>query len=115
VKIYQIIETNEQISIVMENAKYRGLFSKTFWQGYNKRFKLDPENRKICLKIAQMFMKQILKGLKYSKTSIPKSLLLPCLVHNLEIAHRDFKPQNILVNGDLNLKICDFGISKDYS
>lgn len=34
------------------------------------------------------------------------------LLHNNKIAHRDIKPQNILINKDLELKLIDFNISK---
>jgi len=33
-------------------------------------------------------------------------------VHELDIIHRDVKPQNILVDKDLNVKIVDFGIAR---
>lgn len=33
-------------------------------------------------------------------------------VHALKIVHRDLKPENMLVDNDLNLKICDFGIAR---
>lgn len=36
----------------------------------------------------------------------------------MKIAHRDIKPQNILVytkEDSFQLRICDFGVSKDYS
>jgi serine/threonine protein kinase len=43
---------------------------------------------------------QILKGLDFC--------------HKNKIAHLDIKKQNILVNEDLNLKLCDFSVSAEY-
>ncbi len=33
-------------------------------------------------------------------------------LHNNKIIHRDIKPQNIFINGEGQIKIADFGISK---
>jgi serine/threonine protein kinase len=33
-------------------------------------------------------------------------------MHNNNIAHRDIKPQNILLFNDIDIKLCDFGLSK---
>ena len=46
----------------------------------------------------QYMMYQILLGLKF--------------MHSMQIFHRDLKPQNILVNEDVSLKICDFGLAR---
>jgi mitogen-activated protein kinase 1/3 len=32
-------------------------------------------------------------------------------LHSCGILHRDLKPQNILVNDNCEVKICDFGLS----
>jgi mitogen-activated protein kinase 1/3 len=44
------------------------------------------------------FFYQMLIGLEY--------------LHSLDVYHRDMKPQNMLVNRDCTLKICDFGLSR---
>ena len=46
----------------------------------------------------QYFLYQILRGLKY--------------VHSAEVMHRDLKPSNLLLNGNCDLKICDFGLAR---
>jgi len=46
----------------------------------------------------QYFVYQILRGIKY--------------VHSLGVVHRDLKPSNLLLNGNCDLKICDFGLAR---
>lgn len=36
-------------------------------------------------------------------------------MHSKKIAHRDLKPQNIIFDLDLNLKLTDFGVADDFS
>jgi serine/threonine protein kinase len=45
------------------------------------------------------YAKQIAKGMQY-------------LNHMRKIAHRDLKPQNVLINKEGIVKICDLGFSK---
>jgi len=44
------------------------------------------------------FLYQMLRALKY--------------IHSANVIHRDIKPQNLLVNLDCNLKVCDFGLAR---
>jgi serine/threonine protein kinase len=48
--------------------------------------------------VPQYFIYYILRGLKY--------------MHSAGIVHRDIKPSNILLNEDMDVKICDFGLSR---
>lgn len=45
-------------------------------------------------------MRQILSGVDF--------------LHCNRVVHRDLKPQNVLVSGDLKIKIADFGLAKIY-
>ena len=46
----------------------------------------------------QYFVYQILRGLKY--------------IHSANVVHRDLKTSNLLLNGNCDLKICDFGLAR---
>lgn len=49
----------------------------------------------------QYFLYQLLRGLKY--------------VHSANVLHRDLKPSNLLLNGNCDLKIGDFGLARTAS
>jgi serine/threonine protein kinase len=46
----------------------------------------------------QYFIYQVLRGLK--------------AIHSAKVLHRDLKPNNLLVNKNCDLKICDFGLAR---
>eukprot|EP01062_Namystynia_karyoxenos_P018335 TRINITY_DN16825_c0_g2_i1.p1 TRINITY_DN16825_c0_g2~~TRINITY_DN16825_c0_g2_i1.p1 ORF type:complete len:394 (+),score=146.77 TRINITY_DN16825_c0_g2_i1:77-1183(+) len=48
----------------------------------------------------QYFIYQALRALKY--------------IHSADILHRDLKPGNLLVNGNCDLLVCDFGLARGY-
>ena len=64
-----------------------------------KKYKMKKE--RIPEKMVLKFMKQILLGVM--------------ALHEKKILHRDLKPGNILVDSNENLKLSDFGISKQLS
>ncbi|KAL8557179.1 hypothetical protein ACS0TY_004578 [Phlomoides rotata] len=61
------------------------------------RFMVD-KRRALTLVEIKLMLKQILEGVEY--------------LHEKGLMHRDIKPSNILMNSILDLKICDFGLSR---
>ena len=86
VKLLDTIETDKYILLIMENVLGGDLL--TF---VKKRNKL-PE------KTAKFIFKQLLQSLKY--------------IHSKNIVHRDIKLDNILIDLNNNIKLCDFGVGK---
>ena len=86
VKIYETIETDKHIIIVMEICAGGDLLN------YVRK------RRRLKEPYAQKIFKQIIDGL--------------CYIHSKLIAHRDIKLDNILLDGRGNVKIGDFGVSK---
>ena len=86
VKIYETIETDKHIIIVMELCAGGDLLN------YVRK------RRRLKEPYAKVIFKQIIDGL--------------CYIHSKYIAHRDIKLDNILLDGKGNVKIGDFGVSK---
>lgn len=87
VRIYDVIETDCSIFIVMELVGGGELFDHIV-----KKVKLsDDEARRV--------FQQIIYGVDHC--------------HRRKVVHRDLKPENILVDADLNLKIADFGFAAE--
>lgn len=66
IKLHEIIDTEDQTSIVMEHAALRSLFSSKFWEGFNKFHKLDTGNRLITKSEALRITRGILEAIEYS-------------------------------------------------
>ena len=87
VKIYDVVETNNHLNIVMEYLPGTSLGS---------YLKIQPSS-KIPEKYCKKIFKQITKALKY--------------MHSMNIAHRDIKLENVILDEDLTPKLIDFGFS----
>jgi 5'-AMP-activated protein kinase catalytic alpha subunit len=88
VQIYEIIETERDLFLVME-----------FVQG-GELFDLIVQNQRLPEKMACKYFQELISGIQY--------------IHQLGICHRDLKPENLLIDYDKSLKIVDFGLSNLY-
>ena len=83
-KILEMFEDDKYILIIMEYINGGNLFS------------FVKKRRKLSEKIAKFLFKQIILGIKH--------------IHSKNIVHRDIKLENILIDLNNRVKICDFGI-----
>ena len=90
VKYYDSYKENDKYYILMEYCNGQNL--KDFIKEHNKNNELIEEN------IIYIIIKQICIGIKE--------------MHKMKIIHRDLKPENIFINKNMEIKIGDFGISK---
>ncbi len=87
IKLFEYLETETYFCIIMENIPGGNLLNII-----NKMSKI-PE------KLSKYIFKQLIEGIKY--------------IQNQGIVHRDIKPDNILIDLNNTIKICDFGVSKE--
>ena len=85
-KILEMFEDEEYILIAMEYINGGNLFS------------FVKKRREISEKKAKFLFRQIILGIKH--------------IHSHKIVHRDIKLENILIDLNNNIKICDFGIGR---
>ena len=85
-KILETFESENYMLIIMEYISGGNL------QNFVKK------RRKLCEKTAKILFRQIIQGIKY--------------IHSRGIVHRDIKLENILLDLNNIIKICDFGVGK---
>lgn len=87
VKIYDVVETNNHLNIVMEYLDGTSLGS----------FLKAQHGTRIPEKICKKIFRELTKALRY--------------MHSLRIAHRDIKLENIILDENYSPKFIDFGFS----
>ena len=85
-KILEVFNDEEYMLIIMEYINGGNLFS------------FVKKRRKLSEKMAKFLFRQIILGIQH--------------IHSKNVVHRDIKLENILIDFDNNVKICDFGIGK---
>uniref|UniRef100_A0A914X435 non-specific serine/threonine protein kinase n=2 Tax=Plectus sambesii TaxID=2011161 RepID=A0A914X435_9BILA len=89
VKLYQVLETESTLYLVMEYASGGEVFDYLVAHGRMKE------------KEARAKFRQIVSAVQY--------------LHQKNIIHRDLKAENLLLDSDMNIKIADFGFSNQFA
>ena len=85
-KILEVFNDEEYMLIIMEYINGGNLFS------------FVKKRRKLSEKMAKFLFRQIILGIQH--------------IHSKNVVHRDIKLENLLIDFNNNVKICDFGIGR---
>ncbi|CAG9533888.1 unnamed protein product [Cercopithifilaria johnstoni] len=88
VRLYDVVHSERKLTLVFEYCD----------QDLKKYF--DSCNGEIDQQVVKSLMHQLLCGLAF------------CHSHN--VLHRDLKPQNLLINTNMQLKLADFGLARAF-
>uniref|UniRef100_A0A7S1IWQ6 Protein kinase domain-containing protein n=1 Tax=Eutreptiella gymnastica TaxID=73025 RepID=A0A7S1IWQ6_9EUGL len=85
IRLYEVVETDTDIILVMEYVKGGELFQYII------------NNWPLSHNVVRKFFQQLICAVEH--------------IHYFRVVHRDLKPENVLVDQDGNVKLADFGLS----
>uniref|UniRef100_I3KS43 MAP/microtubule affinity-regulating kinase 3 n=1 Tax=Oreochromis niloticus TaxID=8128 RepID=I3KS43_ORENI len=98
VKLFEVIETEKTLYLVMEYASGGEVFDYLVAHGRMKEKEARAKFRQVTRPCVSP---QIVSAVQYC--------------HQKHIVHRDLKAENLLLDADMNIKIADFGFSNEFT
>ena len=89
VNLLDVIHTSKKLTLVFE-----------YCDSDLKKIMDGLKGEKLPIDTVKLYLYEMLKGINY--------------IHKHKILHRDLKPQNLLINTNGVLKICDFGLARGF-
>ena len=103
-KILDVVQENDNLYMVFEHLD---MDLKKHMEDFKSKAKFSSaaggagDNQGLPEKLSKSYLRQLLDGIAYC--------------HDHRILHRDLKPQNLLIDSNGRIKMCDFGLARVFS